>query len=105
MLRESLFRMWQLLFLPRLLGGVAIEAAQGSFGNKGSRSDVTLLGSMAEYWHGMPHSLILADVIQKVIEDHPYDVEVAKRVALGRKAVRNIFAEMGRLGQRKQTPA
>ncbi|KAH7984901.1 hypothetical protein HPB52_024459 [Rhipicephalus sanguineus] len=44
------------------------------------------------------------DVVQKVIEDPPSDVEVAKRVALGRKALRNIFAEMGRLGQRKQTP-
>ncbi|KAH7931648.1 hypothetical protein HPB52_025491 [Rhipicephalus sanguineus] len=101
--------MWQLLFLPGLLGGVAIEAAQGSFGNKGSRSDITSLGSMAENRHGMPcanvRELTRLHVIQKVIEDHPSDVAVAKRVALGREALRNIFAEMDRLGQRKQTPA
>ncbi|KAH6934783.1 hypothetical protein HPB50_000806 [Hyalomma asiaticum] len=49
MLRESLFRVWPLLFLPRLLCGAAIEATQGSFGNKGSPSRVTsLMGSMAE---------------------------------------------------------
>ncbi|KAL1483562.1 hypothetical protein MTO96_033102 [Rhipicephalus appendiculatus] len=46
--------MWPLLFLLRLLGGVGIEATQGSFGNTGSRSDVISLGSMAENWHGMP---------------------------------------------------
>ncbi|KAL1443160.1 hypothetical protein MTO96_041632, partial [Rhipicephalus appendiculatus] len=44
-------------------------------------------------------------VIQKVIEDCPSDIEVAKRVALGRKSLRNIFAEMGRLGLRKRMPA
>ncbi|KAL1470423.1 hypothetical protein MTO96_024325, partial [Rhipicephalus appendiculatus] len=39
----------------------------------------------------------IMDVIQEVIEKYPSDVEVAKRVALGRKALRDIFAEMGRV--------
>ncbi|KAL1457366.1 hypothetical protein MTO96_043491 [Rhipicephalus appendiculatus] len=47
----------------------------------------------------------IMNVIQKVIEDCPSDIEVAKRVALGRKSLRNIFAEMGRLGLRKRMPA
>lgn len=37
-----------------------------------------------------------ADVIQNMVHEHPTDVPAAKRVANGRKALRDLFAEAGR---------
>ncbi|KAH6921118.1 hypothetical protein HPB50_027894 [Hyalomma asiaticum] len=46
----------------------------------------------------------IMNVIRKVVEDNPTEEEGSKRLAVGRKALRDIFAEMGRLGQRSRTP-
>ncbi|KAL1466870.1 hypothetical protein MTO96_042453 [Rhipicephalus appendiculatus] len=71
-----------------------------------SEDDSTLLRAITPPPSQSPPDVVdRANVIQKVIEDCPSDIEVAKRVALGRKSLRNIFAEMGRLGLRKRMPA
>ncbi|KAH6920086.1 hypothetical protein HPB50_028657 [Hyalomma asiaticum] len=47
----------------------------------------------------------IMNVIHKVVADCPSDVEAPKRLAQGRKALRDIFAETGRLGQRSRPSA
>lgn len=44
-----------------------------------------------------------AGAVQKVVHDNPCDEPPAKRIARGRKALRDLFAERGRL-MRLKTP-
>ncbi|KAH6923089.1 hypothetical protein HPB50_021419 [Hyalomma asiaticum] len=46
---------------------------------------------------------VIMNVIQKVVDDNPTEEEASKRLAVGRNALRDILAEMGRLGQRSRT--